>query len=65
MNKRIYIVAIIPLILIGLYFLVSPYQNCKRDYVDNWIEAEKTKGRYVSNLDLRKRKEFCLVNSSW
>ena len=65
MNKGIYIVAIIPLIMIVLYFLLSPYQNCKRDYVDNWLYAEKAKGNYVSDLDLRKRQEFCVVNSSW
>ena len=65
MNKGIYIVAIIPLVMIGLYFLFSPYQNCKRDYVDNWLDAEKAKGKYVSDLDLRKRQQFCVANSSW
>ena len=31
--------------MIGLYFLFSPYQNCKRDYVDNWLDAEKARDK--------------------
>ena len=65
MNKRIYIVAIIPLILIGLYFLISPYQNCKRDYVNDWIEKEEARDKYISNLDREKREQFCIANSAW
>jgi hypothetical protein len=65
MNKNILTVAIISLALIGLYFLFSPYQNCKRDYVDEWLNSEEAKGKYVSNLDVKDRLEFCVINSSW
>jgi len=65
MNKNILAIAVISFVFVGLYFLFSPYQNCKRDYVNAFLDAEESKGKYVSNLDIRKRMEFCLNNSSW
>jgi hypothetical protein len=65
MKKYILTATIISAAMIAFYFIVSPYQNCKRDYVNEWKDREQTSGRYVSNLDIRKRREFCVTNSSW
>tara|TARA_B100000809_G_scaffold233587_1_gene250401 strand:+ start:77 stop:274 length:198 start_codon:yes stop_codon:yes gene_type:complete len=65
MSKHIAIIVIISLILIAFYFIFSPYQNCKRDYVNEWLERENIKEKYISNLDREKREQFCITNSSW
>ena len=65
MKKYILTGTIITAAIISFYFIFSPYQNCKRDYVNEWIDKEEARGKYVSNLDLKKRNEFCVTNSSW
>mgnify|MGYP000965735719 CR=1 len=65
MKKYILTATIITAAIISFYFIFSPYQNCKRDYVNEWIDREETRGKYVSNLDIKERMEFCVTNSSW
>ena len=65
MKKIILTVSLPSLAIISLYFIFSPYQNCKRDYVGKWLEREEARGKYVSDLDIRKRQEFCISSTSW
>jgi len=65
MKKYIFITTVVSAAIIAFYFIFSPYQNCKRDYVNEWIDREETRGKYVSNLDIKERMEFCVTNSSW
>tara|TARA_B110000263_G_C15100799_1_gene415223 strand:- start:49 stop:246 length:198 start_codon:yes stop_codon:yes gene_type:complete len=65
MIKSVVITVLISVALISLYFIFSPYQNCKRDYVNEWLDTEEERGKYVSNLDIKKRMELCVTDSSW
>jgi hypothetical protein len=65
MIKHVVITVLISVALIAFYFIFSPHQNCKRDYVNQWIDRELERGKYVSNSDIKKRIEFCVINSSW
>tara|TARA_B100000953_G_C17772211_1_gene342684 strand:- start:131 stop:328 length:198 start_codon:yes stop_codon:yes gene_type:complete len=65
MKKYIFIAIVISAAMIAFYIIFSPYQNCKRDYVNEWMDREETRGKYVSNLDIKERMEFCVTNSSW
>lgn len=65
MTRFIIFTGLISIIVIAFYFLVSPYQNCKRDYVNDWIEKEEARDKYISNLDREKREQFCIANSAW
>lgn len=51
--KRLILVAFIGVVLVGVYFVTSPYQNCLRAF-----NAE------VSSVSLQ-QKGRCLDNTSW
>ena len=65
MIKSVVITVLISVALIAFYFIFSPHQNCKRDYVNEWLDREEERGKYVSNLDIKKRMELCVTDSSW
>ena len=53
-KKPIVIVVIVVVAIVGLYFLISPYQNCVRNQT-----ALKAEGKHPANI------QWCIKYTSW